>query len=575
MKQSKYFLQTVREVPADAEIPSHRLMIRSGLIRKVSAGIYSYLPLGLRVIRKLETIVRDELNRAGAIETLLPSMIPSDLWKETGRWDFYGKELLRIKDRHDNEYCYGPTHEEVMTDIIRHDVKSYKQLPLNLYQIQTKFRDEIRPRFGVMRAREFLMKDGYSFDADEDGAAKSYKNMYDAYSRIFERSGLTFRTVEADTGQIGGSDSHEFMVLADSGEDLIVSCTKCGYASNTEKAKAIGSENETPTSESDMRPIEEVITPDQKTIEEVSIFLKRKPHEFIKTLIYSINDGESVCVALIRGDYDINELKLKSLLEANSLELANFKTVEELTGASVGYAGPIEVKAKIVADNSIKGILNGVTGANKDDYHLLNVNPERDFKPELYGDIRTVSEGDPCPECKEAKLDFHRGIEVGHIFRLGTKYSKAMKATYLDNNGKEQVIVMGTYGIGIGRTAAASIEQNHDDSGIIWPYALAPFQVVILPLNVKKDNIVKAAEEFEAKLENEGYEVLNDDRNERAGVKFKDADLIGIPIQLIIGEKGLTDGEVEIKVRKTGERINVSIDKVSEKIAEIASSLLS
>lgn len=550
-------------------------MIRAGLIRKVSAGIYSLLPIGLRVIRKLEQIIREELNRAGAIETLLPSMIPAELWVETGRWDFYGKELLRIKDRHENEYCYGPTHEEVMTDIVRREVKSYKQLPLNLYQIQTKFRDEIRPRFGVMRAREFLMKDGYSFDVDEKGAVESYQKMFDAYSRIFERSGLTFRTVEADTGQIGGSDSHEFMVLADTGEDVIVSCEKCGYASNTEKAKAINDGNETGSNETAMRPIEEVLTPDQKTIEEVSIFLQRKPENFIKTLIYSVNDGDAVCVVLVRGDYDINEPKLKTLLEANRLELANAKTVEELTGAAVGYAGPVGLKANIVADNSVKGIVNGVTGANKNDYHLINVNPERDFKPEKYEDLRTVVDGDPCPECKGAKLDFHKGIEVGHIFRLGTKYSKAMNATFLDKEGKEQVIVMGTYGIGIGRTAAAAIEQNHDDGGIIWPYAIAPFHIVILQLNISKENIVKTAEEIEAKLEGEGYEVLNDDRDERAGVKFNDADLTGIPIQLIIGDKGLKNGEIEIKVRKTGERINVAIDKVSEKMGEISSSLLS
>jgi len=571
MKLSRFFLPTVRQVPSDAEIASHRLMIRAGMIRKIAAGIYDMLPLGLRVIRKVENIVREEMNRAGAVETLLPSLIPSDLWKETERWDFYGKELLRFRDRHDNEFCYGPTHEEVMTDLVRREVKSYKQLPLNLYQIQTKFRDEIRPRFGVMRSREFLMKDGYSFDVDEEAAGESYRKMFKAYSRIFQRAGLEFRAVEADTGQIGGSSSHEFMVLADSGEDVIVSCPECGYGSNIEKTEAVAGENSAPAS-SDIPAMKEVETPGMGSIEEVSAFLKLKPENFIKTLIYSV-DGTEECVAvLVRGDYDISEPKLRNLLSAQEVDLAQPEQVKRITGAAVGFAGPQRLACKIVADNSIRGITSGVTGANRDDYHATNVVEGRDFKPDIFGDIRLVRQGDPCPACRNAELEFHRGIEVGHIFRLGTKYSKAMKATYLDRDGKEQVIVMGTYGIGIARIAAAAIEQSHDENGIIWPESIAPFDVIILPLNARKENVLKAAVEMEKELEEAGFEVLLDDREERAGVKFNDADLIGIPVQVIIGEKGLAGGEVEIKLRKSGTRMKVKRDEAAKKVAETAGS---
>jgi len=571
MKLSRFFLPTVRQVPSDAEIASHRLMIRAGMIRKIAAGIYDILPLGLRVIRKVENIVREEMNRAGAVETLLPSLIPSDLWKETERWDFYGKELLRFRDRHDNEFCYGPTHEEVMTDLVRREVKSYKQLPLNLYQIQTKFRDEIRPRFGVMRSREFLMKDGYSFDVDEEAAGESYRKMFEAYSRIFQRAGLEFRAVEADTGQIGGSSSHEFMVLADSGEDVIVSCPECGYGSNIEKTEAVAGEKSAPAL-SNIPAMKEVETPGMGSIEEVSAFLKLKPENFIKTLIYSV-DGTEECVAvLVRGDYDVSEPKLRNLLSAQDVELAQPEQVKRITGAAVGFAGPQKLACTIVADNSIRGITAGVTGANRDDYHATNVVEGRDFKPDIFGDIRLVKHGDPCPACRNADLEFHRGIEVGHIFRLGTKYSKAMKATYLDRDGKEQVIVMGTYGIGIARIAAAAIEQSHDENGIIWPASIAPFDVIILPLNVRKENVLRTAVEVEKELEEAGLEVLLDDREERAGVKFNDADLIGIPVQVIIGEKGLAGGEVEIKLRKSGTRMKVKRDEAAKKAAEIAGS---
>ena len=570
MKLSNYFIPTMREDPSDAEIVSHKLMVRAGMIRKIASGVYDYLPLGLRVLRKVENIVREEMNRAGAIETLLPSMIPADLWKETGRWQQYGKELLRIKDRHDNEFCYGPTHEEVMVDLVRRDVRSYKELPLNLYQIQTKFRDEIRPRFGLMRGREFLMKDGYSFDRDDESAEISYKKMFDAYGKVFTRSGLSFRAVEADTGQIGGSSSHEFMVLAPSGEDEVASCSGCGYASNIERAEVISK----PPAKLDItsRPAESVKTPGQRTIDEVSLFLKRKPRDFIKTLIYTSDSGEHFAV-LVRGDHDVNETKLARLLDVGSLELATPEVVKDITGASVGFAGPVGLKCKRIADNALKGMSNGVTGANRDDHHLINVSEGMDFEVNLFGDIRNVKAGDQCPRCGNEKLEFYRGIEVGHIFRLGDKYSSAMNATFLDENGKEKAIVMGTYGIGIARIAAAAIEQSHDEHGIIWPYSIAPFHIIVLPLNAKKKEVTEAADSIEEELEKAGYDVLLDDRDERAGAKFNDADLIGVPIQVIVGERGLKNGEVEVKVRKTGERLNIKKEKLKTELKKIVKQL--
>ncbi len=572
MKLSRYFIPTLREEPADAEIVSHKLMVRAGMIRKISAGIYDYLPLGLRALRKVENIVREEMNRAGALETLLPSMIPAELWKETGRWQFYGKELLRVKDRHGNEFCYGPTHEEVMTDLVRREVRSYKQLPLTLYQIQTKFRDEIRPRFGLMRAREFLMKDAYSFDRDEESAAESYDKMFAVYERIFKKCGLEFRAVEADSGNIGGSSSHEFVVLADSGEDVVISCKKCGYASNMERAEIFSTCESAPTGTTSP-PVEKVETPGQKTIDEVSAFLKRKTRDFIKTLIYT-DGGTGVFAVLVRGDYDVNETKLTRLLDTSALELASEEKVREVTGAFVGFAGPVGMKCKIVADYSVKGIENAVSGANENNYHIVNVSDGRDFKADIYGDIRNVKEGDKCPRCKNERLEFNRAIEVGHVFRLGTKYSSAMKATFLDVDGKENIIVMGTYGIGIARIATAAIEQSHDDSGIIWPYAIAPFQITILPLNMKSEQVAKTAGEMEEELVAQGYEVLLDDRKERAGIKFNDADLLGIPIQIIVGDRGLKNGEVEIKVRKTGKRSNVKLQEVKEALGKIVSDAL-
>ncbi len=574
MRMTKYFIPTTRETPSEAETASHILMLRAGMIRKLAAGVYDLLPLGLRVIRRVENIVREEMNRAGAIETLLPSVIPAELWMETGRWQRYGKELLRIKDRHGRDFCYGPTHEEVMTDLVRGEVRSYKQLPLVLYQIQTKFRDEIRPRFGMMRAREFMMKDAYGFHADEASAAEGYARMSAAYENIFRRSGLRFRAVEADTGNIGGSSSHEFMVLADTGEDVVVSCPDCNYASNLEKAE---SKDPSPgvAPAQDSPPPSDVETPNQKTIEEVSAFLKMPPERFIKTLVYSLDEGKEHVAVVVRGDYEVNEHKLKNALGADSLELASFEKVRELTGAEAGFVGPRGLKMRIVADHLLRGITDAASGANRAGWHTVNICEGRDFKADVWTDARNARAGDLCGRCGKGRLDFHKGIEVGHVFRLGTKYSKAMNAAYLDAEGREQTMVMATYGVGIGRIAAAAIEQSHDQAGVIWPYSIAPFHVIILPLNVAKPDLAQTAERIYAELEGAGFEVLLDDRDERAGFKFNDADLIGIPIQVIVGEKGLKNGEAEIKVRKTGARFSVKLEGVGAKIREIADGLAS
>ena len=563
MRYSNLFLPTVKEVPSDAEIASHQLMIRAGMIRKLTSGIYPYLPLGLKVVRKVEQIVREEMDRAGAQEVFLPMVQPAELWQESGRWVFYGKELLRFKDRHDRDYCLGPTHEEVITDLVRNEIKTYRQLPRNLYQIQTKFRDEIRPRFGVMRCREFGMKDAYSFDADSDGADLSYRKMFDAYHRIFDRCGLMFRAVEADTGSIGGSSSHEFMVMADTGEDGIVYCDACAYAANLEKAE-IPRPEETASPAGEMFPSEEIHTPDVRTIEEVCAFLKVTPQDVVKTLIFNA-DGVAVAV-LVRGDEEINEIKVKNYLGCDELELAGDDMILAATGSPRGFAGAVGIKTKIVADYSLLGMRNMVMGANREDHHMKNVNLDRDFRVGAFADLRVVREGDACPRCRGA-LTFARGIEVGHVFKLGTKYSKAMKAVYLDKNGKEQYMIMGCYGIGITRTVAAAIEQNHDDDGIIWPVPIAPFQVIITPVNANEETLAKAAEELYQSLSDKGVEVLLDDRDERAGVKFKDADLIGIPYRVTIGPKKLAEGKVEVKIRKTGEVLSVDLTGVADYLA--------
>ncbi len=557
MRYSEMFLPTERKTPSDAEVVSHRLMLRAGMIRKLTGGIYSYLPLGYRVIKKVEQIVREEMDRAGAQEMLLPAVQPAELWQESGRWEQYGKELLRFKDRHDRKCCLGPTHEEVITDLVRGEIKTYRQLPKILYQIQTKFRDEIRPRFGVMRCREFAMKDAYSFDADDSVAEISYKKMFEAYNRIFSRCGLKFRAVEADTGNIGGSFSHEFMVIADSGEDALVFCSSCDYAANIEKAEVAAPEKKR-IEESDTLSLEEVYTPDVKTIEEVCAFLGVPRERIVKTLIFLADD--SPVAVLVRGDEDINEAKLRNYLKCDSLELATDDIIYEVTGSPRGFAGPISIRSRIIADYSLVNMINFVAGANKKDYHIKNVNIGRDFNVKEFADLKFVTDRDECPRCGNP-LKLTRGIEVGHVFKLGAKYSRAMKAVYLDKDGREKYMVMGCYGIGIGRTVAASIEQNYDDNGIIWPLSIAPFQVIITPVSMNNDALLEAAEKLYQDLSDERIEVILDDRDERAGVKFNDADLIGIPLRVTIGPKRLAEGKVEIKTRKTGDVMILSMDE--------------
>ncbi|OGL46156.1 MAG: proline--tRNA ligase [Candidatus Schekmanbacteria bacterium RBG_16_38_11] len=576
MRWSKYLIPTLKEDPTEAEVISHKLMLRAGMIRKLSAGIYNYLPLGYRVIRKIEEIIRQEMNRAGALEVLLPAIQPSELWIESGRWELYGKELLRIKDRSDRDFCFGPTHEEVITDLVRKEVKSYRQLPLNLYQIQTKFRDEIRPRFGIMRAREFTMKDAYSFDADDKGAEVNYQKMHEAYCKIFERCGLKFRPVEAETGTIGGSFSHEFMVLADTGEETIASCNKCQYAANIERAEIGGEQikdqkSKIKSNDLELRELKTVDTPGLKAVEEVAAFLKREKKDLIKTLIYEA-DGEPVA-ALIRGDCEINENKLKKVLGCKEIKLAGDEMVERVTKSPKGFAGPVGLSGiRIMADWSVKGMANSVTGANSLDKHYINVNIGRDFTVKEFYDLRVSKENDPCPKCT-GRLVFTKGIEVGHIFKLGTKYSESLKATFLDQEGKEQLMIMGCYGIGVGRAMAASIEQNNDEDGIIWPMPIAPFHVLILPLNTNHKETLEISERIYKGLLDKGVEVLLDDRDERPGVKFKDSDLIGIPLRITIGEKSLKEGKVEIRERKTKEIKKIEKDKVVEEILVFLSTL--
>jgi len=551
MRTSQLLIPTLREDPGEAETVSHRLMLRAGLIRKVAAGIYTYLPLGLRVIRKVEQIIREEMNRAGAQELLMPVASPAELWKETGRWNFYGKELIRFKDRHERDFCLGPTHEEIITDLFRREVRSYRQLPMNFYQIQTKFRDEIRPRFGLMRGREFIMKDAYSFDKDEAGARISYQKMYDAYCRIFTRCGLKFRPVEADTGLIGGTSSHEFMVLAETGEETIVYSNTGTYAANVERAEVL------PPTEMDtspLRPLQTVSTPGCRTVEEVTAFLKITQQQLVKTLLYS-TEKETVAV-LIRGDHEANEIKIKRLLGIPELELASAATVEQVTGAPVGFAGPVGLHGvRVIADHAVKALRNFVVGGNQNDTHYLNVNWDRDFSAEQFADLRNALSGDPSPR-KDGTLNATKGIEVGHVFMLGTKYSKAMQASYLDPKGQDTLAVMGCYGIGVGRTAAAAIEQNHDDKGIIWPFPIAPFHVHLLTLSQSATTIEAATHLYQG-LADAGFEVLWDDRDERAGVKFNDADLLGAPFQIVIGDKGLAEGLIELKSRKDSVKVKL------------------
>lgn len=553
MKMSQLLIPTLRDDPGEAETVSHRLMLRAGLIRKVAAGIYTYLPLGLRIIRKIEQIIREEMNRAGAQELLMPIASPAELWRETARWDYYGKELLRFKDRHERDFCLGPTHEEVITDLFRREVRSYRQLPLNFYQIQTKFRDEIRPRFGLMRGREFIMKDAYSFDLDEAGAKVSYQNMYDAYTRIFTRCGLTFRPVEADTGLIGGDVSHEFMVLAETGEATVAYSTEGSYAANLERAEACLLPTEEDTNA--LLPLTAVETPQRRTVEEVTAFLKIPSRQLVKTLLYRAGT-ESVAV-LIRGDHEVNEVKLARLLQVTDVTLVDPETVQRLTGCPPGFAGPIGLQqVRILADRAVEETKNVVIGANQTDTHYQNANVGRDFSVEQFADLRNVQAGDPSPR-GPGMLTLAKGIEVGQVFLLGTKYSQKMNATILDEQGKERLAIMGCYGIGVGRTAAAAIEQHHDDKGIIWPFPIAPFHVHLLTVS-QSERTTETAALLYSELENADFEVLWDDRPDRAGVKFNDADLIGIPFQVVIGDKGLADGIVEIKIRKGGHKSRIA-----------------
>jgi len=570
MRYSKLFLPTLKEDPSEAEVISHKLMVRAGLIRKLASGIYTYLPLGLKVLRKMENIVREEMNRAGAQEILMPGIQPADLWKESGRWDVYGKELLRFRDRHGHDYCLAPTHEEVVTDLIRREIRSYRDLPVNLYQIQTKFRDEIRPRFGLMRGREFGMKDAYSFDPDEAGAEESYRVMFEAYQRIFERCGLRFTAVEADSGAIGGSFSHEFMVLADTGEDALVHCPGCGYAANTEKAEL---PPPGPASDrgAEVPPWEKVLTKNMRTVDEVTGFLGVGPADLIKTMIYQTNQGP--VAVLVRGDHEVNEIKLKNLLDGHEPELAGPEVIQKVTGAPVGFAGPVGLKVRVLADQAVKTMTRAVVGGNLADYHLINVVPERDFSVEGYYDLRTAREGDPCPRCGAA-LEIKRGIEVGHVFKLGIKYSRALRATYLDAQGLEQLVVMGCYGIGVGRTVAAAIEQNHDLNGIIWPMPLAPFEAVILPLQSQDREVIEAAENLYQTLLGLGVDVLLDDRDERAGIKFKDADLIGAPLRLSVSRKTLAKNQVEFKERRAEKLEFLDLGEAASRIKAIRDRLL-
>ncbi len=551
MRTSKFLLSTVRETPAEAETVSHKLMLRAGMIRKLAAGIYNWLPLGLRVLRKVEHIVRQEMNRAGAQEVLMPAVQPAELWQESGRWDQYGPELLRLKDRHQRDFCFGPTHEEIITDLIRREIKSYRQLPANFYQIQMKFRDEIRPRFGVMRAREFLMKDAYSFHANEASLMDTYQVMYDTYSRIFGRVGLEFRAVEADTGAIGGRASHEFHVLAESGEDAIALCDTCRYAANVELAPALPPMGKRGDA---TKAVQTVDTPNAKTIEEVSKFLKVDPAQTVKTLLVK---GTGGAVALVlRGDHELNEVKAAKLPQV--MKPLEFLTPGEVTlaaGCEPGSIGPVGLKITVIADESAARLADFVCGANVNGKHLINVNWGRDLSEPVAADLRKVVEGDPCPNGGKGncagKLTIRRGIEVGHIFQLGTKYSEAMNATCLDETGKSVIMPMGCYGIGVSRIVASAIEQNHDDNGIVWPDAIAPFHVVLVPIGYHKSAAVREAmDKLYGDLTSAGLDVLLDDRDERPGVMFADMDLVGIPHRVVLGDKGLAKGMAEYKGRR-------------------------
>jgi prolyl-tRNA synthetase len=561
---SRLLAPTLREDPADAEVVSHKLLVRAGMIRQVARGIYDLLPLGLRAVHRVERIVREEMDRAGAQEILMPAVIPAELWQESGRWDQYGKELLRLKDRYDRDFCFGPTHEEVVTDLVRREVRSYRDLPKNLYQIQVKFRDEVRPRFGLMRGREFIMKDAYSFHVDAADAEREYRNMYDTYTRIFTRCGLTFRPVEAGTGAIGGSLSHEFQVLAASGEDAIVSCDRCGYAANVEKAAV----PPVPPPDVPGGKAERVATPGKRTVDEVAAFLGLPPQQFVKTLVYRTAAGAAVLV-LVRGDHEASETKVQAALHGEPVALADEETVTRVTGAPVGLAGPVGLDARILADASLRGMRGAVSGANRADEHLVNIDIGRDVPQAVFADLRQAREGDSCPRCEGGTFAGHRGIEVGQVFYLGTKYSTAMGASYLGADGAQRPIEMGCYGIGITRIVAAAIEQHHDDAGIIWPAPLAPYGALVVPVSSTDTQLVTTAEQVAAALEGAGVDTLLDDRDERPGVKFKDADLIGLPVRITVGPRALARGCVEVKRRTDEKATEVPVGEAAARAAAL------
>ena len=600
MRWSRFYLFTTREVPADAEVVSHQLMIRAGMIKKLAAGIYTYLPAGWRSLAKLQAIVRREMDAAGAVELVMPAIQPAELWLESGRWQRYGKELLRMKDRHEREFCFGPTHEEVITDVVRRDVKSYRQLPLALYQIQVKFRDEIRPRFGLMRGREFMMKDAYTFHASDASLDEAYVAMRDAYQRIFAACRLDYTMVEADTGTIGGSASHEFMVVAATGESAVVRCPECGYAANVEKAEsrplavagapageAVEAAEAAPaggdsqageaaaaaaaanTAADPEAAYREVSTPGQTSVQEVAAFLGTVPARIVKTLIYDSDRG-LVAVA-VRGDREVNEVKLGNFLDAEWVELATEERVREATGAPVGFAGPVGLPdgVRLVADRTAADLPAFVCGANRGDAHFVGVQWGRDTRPPEVADLLLVAGGDPCPRC-DGTLELFRGIETGHIFKLGTKYSQPMGCLFTDENGVDRPMIMGCYGLGIGRTVAAAIEQNHDADGIIWPLPLAPYAVLVAALNPDDPEVVATAESIYSRLREAGVDVLLDDRDERPGVKFKDADLVGFPVRVVVGAKSLKDGRVELSLRRDREKHLLTPDDAVARAVELA-----
>ena len=561
MKMSNMLVGTLREVPAEAEIESHKLMLRAGLMRKMAAGIYNYMPLGLKVIENVKNIVREEMNNAGAQEFLASALIPAELWQESGRWDAYGAEMFRLKDRHNRDFCLGPTHEEVFTDIVRNEIKSYKQLPLNLYQIQTKYRDERRPRFGVMRSREFIMKDGYSFDKDQEGLDLAYEKMRKAYVNIFNRCGLDAKAVAADSGAIGGSGSAEFMVKSEVGEDDVVFCTACDYAANIEKAPSTPEDGE----KEELMEVEKVETPAVKSIEDLAKFFECSPKKIAKTLIFQADD--KVVAVVLRGDREANEVKIANAIgEVIELEMASEEAVKEATGAAVGFAGPMGIKVDmLLVDQEVANMYNFIIGANETDMHLKNVNYGRDFEG-IVGDFRNVTIGEKCPECGK-EITISRGTEVGHIFKLGTKYSESMGATFIDEDGKAKPFIMGCYGIGVTRTVASIIEQHNDENGIIWPLEVAPYHVSVIPANVKNEEQATKAEEIYNELRKMGVEALLDDRKERAGVKFKDSELMGIPMRITVG-KMIGEGQVEFKLRNGGEVETLSIEEVYNRVRE-------